>query len=202
MVNENNDSNSTSLGGVKWHSRGYLPHYDTPGEPQMLTFRLHDSLPQAVLADLTEELQTVERRELNRKRCLRIEELLDQGIGKCYLSVPTIAQVTAQAIQHFHGQKYLLHAWVVMPNHVHVLLTPAKENPMPSIIHSWKSFTANQANKILGRQGSFWQREYFDRKIRNEKHFENAIVYIHNNPLKAGLCEAPEEWRFSSAYLR
>lgn len=100
----------------------------------------------------------------------------------------------------FHkGAKYKLHAWVVMPNHVHVLLTPLEDVHFPTIMHSIKSYTANEANKIAGRSGQFWQLESFDRYIRNLKHFVGVIRYIENNPVKAGLCRSPEEWPFSSA---
>jgi putative DNA methylase len=70
---------------------------------------------------------------------------------------------------------------------------------LSTIIHSWKSYTAKKANATLNRRGEFWQREYFDRLIRNEKHFADAITYIHNNPVKAGLCNNPGDWQFSSA---
>jgi REP element-mobilizing transposase RayT len=70
---------------------------------------------------------------------------------------------------------------------------------LSGIIHSWKSFTSKRGNAILGRQGAFWFREYYDRKIRDEEHFKNAVVYIHNNPVKARLCGVSTDWRFSSA---
>ena len=65
-----------------------------------------------------------------------------------------------------------------------------------------KSFTANEANKVLVRTGDVWQREYHDRFIRDDDHYRNAVVYIENNPVKAKLCRAPEEWPFSSARFR
>jgi REP element-mobilizing transposase RayT len=87
-----------------------------------------------------------------------------------------------------------------MPNHVHVLLTPQAE--IASILHSWKSFTSKKANKILQREGHFWQAEAFDRYVRDEKHFKRAWEYIEENPVKAGLCERPEAWPWSSAAAR
>jgi REP element-mobilizing transposase RayT len=102
----------------------------------------------------------------------------------------------------FDGERYRLLAWVVMPNHVHVLVQLDQQHPLPKVLHSWKSYVANQANKILGRSGPFWQREYFDRFIRNEDHYRNAVRYIEDNPVKAGLVMLPEDWRFSSARLR
>jgi len=183
----------------RWRSRGYLPHYEAEQQPQMITFRLHDSLPNIALVKLAEELKPVAPAKRESERCRRIEQFLDHGIGGCSLSNESIAQVTEQNLLYFDRKRYTLHAWVIMPNHVHILLTPAQGETLSRIVHSWKSFTAKRANAILGRQGSFWQREYFDRKIRHERHFNDAIVYLHNNPVKAGLCQTPTDWRFSSA---
>lgn len=92
----------------------------------------------------------------------------------------------------------LLH-WVIMPTHVHVLLKQNSEYSISSIMHSMKSYTSNAANRILGRSGSFWSVEYFDRYIRNSDHYEKTVRYIHRNPVKAGLCESAEEWEFGCA---
>lgn len=113
--------------------------------------------------------------------------------------VSTRYEFMQQALLCFNEQRYCLHAWIVMPNHVHVLLTPRSGESLSQILHTWKSFTANKANAALGRTGAFWQREYFDRFVRNEEHFSAAIEYIENNPVKAGLCQTPVEWRYSSA---
>jgi len=102
---------------------------------------------------------------------------------------------------HFDGIKYKLHAWVVMPNHVHYLATPGAGYSLSEIVHSCKSFTAHEANRILDRKGRFWFPEPFDRYIRNHDHFEKTIRYIESNPVKAGLCEKVSDWRFSSAYI-
>jgi REP element-mobilizing transposase RayT len=89
-----------------------------------------------------------------------------------------------------------------MPNHVHALLTPCPGWDLGKIVHSWKSYTANECNKLLGRSGAFWQKEGFDRYVRNEVHYYNAAAYIENNPVKAGLCKRPEDWPWSSAGWR
>ena len=89
-----------------------------------------------------------------------------------------------------------------MPNHVHVLFTPLHDKSLSAILHSWKSFTAKQANRILGTTGAFWQEEYFDRLIRDEGHFLATIGYIDENPVKAGLCKGPQDWPFGSARNR
>jgi REP element-mobilizing transposase RayT len=95
-----------------------------------------------------------------------------------------------------------MHAWCVMPNHVHALITPIERNKIHDITQSWKSFTAKECNRILARTGPFWQRESFDRYIRNARHYRNALRYIEHNPVNAGLCEKPEDWAWSSARLR
>jgi hypothetical protein len=88
-----------------------------------------------------------------------------------------------------------------MPNHVHTLFSSEAGWTLSQIAHSWKSYTANECNRLLKRKGEFWQRETFDRYIRNEQHYENVVKYIKHNPVKAGLCARPEDWRWSSAYL-
>ena len=89
-----------------------------------------------------------------------------------------------------------------MPNHIHFLATPLENIELSEIAHSIKSYTAHEANKLLNRNGQFWQHEPFDRYIRNRKHFVNVIEYIENNPVKARLCEKPKDWRFSSAFYK
>jgi REP element-mobilizing transposase RayT len=86
-----------------------------------------------------------------------------------------------------------------MPNHVHVVMTPLSDYSVVQIVHSWKSYTATHANRLLDRRGAFWQEDYFDRLIRDEPHFIAAVRYVEENPVTAGLCAAPEEWPFSSA---
>jgi REP element-mobilizing transposase RayT len=100
------------------------------------------------------------------------------------------------------GVRYDLFSWVVMPNHSHFLLTRFEDWELEQLMHSHKSYTAHQANKLLNRTGKFWMEEYFDRYIRNADHFRNAVNYIENNPVKAGLCSKPSDWPFSSAWFR
>ena len=128
-----------------------------------------------------------------------VELYLDCGLGRSFLRIPEVAEIIEENLLKFDGAKYTLHAWVIMPNHGHALLTPAVGVSLSSIMHSAKSFTANQANKLLDRNGTFWAREYFDRYIRNARHFANTLNYIHENPVRAGLCTQAKDWRFSSA---
>lgn len=132
----------------------------------------------------------------------RVEAYLDQGHGSCYLKKPEIANLVQDALL-FHDQtKYRLAAWVIMPNHVHLLCTPASGHNLAEIMHALKSYTSNEANKLLGRKGRFWQKEYFDRYIRNARHYAKVLAYIENNPVKARLCETSLDWPFGSAGYR
>jgi REP element-mobilizing transposase RayT len=191
-----------------WCSRGYFPHFDGEGVTQHVCFHLFDSLPQSLVAQWGEELRgtrassVLDTTEASREWRRRIHDALDCGYGSCFLRDDSLAEVVENALLHFEGEHYALHAWCVMPNHVHTLFTPCGEFKMSKIVHSWKSFTAHECNKVLGRTGKFWEREPFDRYIRNQRHFQNAMAYIENNPVKAGLCEDAKDWRWSSARCR
>jgi putative DNA methylase len=178
-----------------WYSRGYLPHFDAPGLIQGVTFRLYDSLP----AKVVEAIQTEAQDDAVIRA--KIEKYLNAGHGECYLRDKRIATITEGALHYFDGKRYRLFAWVIMPNHVHVLIEIFDSFPLDKIVHSWKSYTAIEANKLLNRSGKFWYREYFDRYIRTREHFSNAVGYIHENPVKAGLVETSEDWQFSRARL-
>ncbi|MEW6206864.1 MAG: transposase [Acidobacteriota bacterium] len=185
-----------------WYSRGYLPHFDAGETVQTVTFRLFDSLPLSMLEQWRRELAHLSAKESEVERRKRIEAYLDRGEGSAWMNDPRISDKVQEAILFFDGQRYRLQAWVVMPNHVHALLTPCAGWELGRILHSWKSFTANECNKLLNRSGEFWQTETFDRYVRDERHYHNAIVYIENNPVKAGLCDKPEDWKWSSARIR
>lgn len=177
-----------------WHSRGYLPHCDTPGLLQAITFRLADSLPADVLERLSQEAPN------DVDRLKQIEKFLDAGHGACWLRQPAVAEIVEDALLHGDGQRYRLLAWCVMPNHVHVLIETLDGQPVHKVVQGWKSFTARLINQHLGRSGAVWMREYFDRYIRDDHHLAAVIAYIHANPVKAGLVAEEREWRCSSAY--
>ena len=180
-----------------WHNRGYLPHFEGGEVPQSITFRLHDSLPAELRAEWACELENLPDTEQRLERRKRIEAALDSGYGACHLAKPEVARLVVEALGRFDHERYRLHAWCVMPNHVHVLVTPLANHRLTSIVHSWKSYTANRANRLLGRRGPFWMQEYFDRAIRDENHFIAAVEYIEHNPVKAGLCAEPADWIWS-----
>ena len=186
-----------------WYSRGYLPHFDG-GEfrMQFITCRLFDSLPQKILGQIELEIATRKPENVDRDTFLLAEKYLDKGYGRCFLKRREVAGVVRDSLLKFDGERYKLTAWVVMPNHIHLLLRPLPGNNLEMIMHSFKSFTALESNKALNRTGRFWMREAFDRYIRDSDHFGRAFRYIENNPVKAGLCERPGDWEFSSAWER
>lgn len=191
--------NDPTLG---WHSRGYLPHFDGGELAQFITFRLNDSLPRDFQIHWKEELKFEHNAQAVSIMRQRVEAYLDQGDGECHLRNSDVASMVQNSLLFHDQEKYRLVAWVVMPNHVHMLCTPGAGYDLAGIMHSVKSFTSNEANKMLSRTGRFWQKEYFDRYIRNATQFSRTVQYIEMNPVKANLCRRPEAWPFSSAWFR
>src|SRR5437764_4041585 len=134
-----------------WRSRGYLPHFDGANLVQHVVFRLADSLP----AELRVQLEQKRAGE----RVGTIDAALDQGHGRRDLANPAVAELVQNALLTFDADRYVLIAWCVMPNHVHALLAPRSGYGLDQIIHSWKSYTAKKANRLLKHGGSFWARE-------------------------------------------
>jgi REP element-mobilizing transposase RayT len=161
----------------EWYSRGYLPHFDHPALLQAITFHLADSLPTEVLFRLKERAQLQKDPDLELRQ--QIQKYLDAGHGSCVFKDARLARMVEYALFHFDGERYRLLAWVIMPNHIHVLIETISGYPLHKVVHSWKSFTAQKANKHLKQKGEFWQREYFDRFVRNEEHFNAVVRYIH-----------------------
>lgn len=159
------------------------------------------SLGKPADAEQSPELEVCDVQEIEREYRRKIERHLDAGCGACWLKRPDVADIVKNALQYFEGQRYETKAWVVMPNHVHAVLWPMPNHLLSDILHSWKRFVAREANKILRRVGQeFWQPESFDHWIRNDDEKARIIRYIINNPVKARLCDAPEEWKWSSAW--
>ena len=112
---------------------------------------------------------------------------------------PKLRAVVLSAARHFDGKRYTLWAAVVMPDHVHLLLTPREVEPgqwwsLSSILHSVKAYTAKEVNCRLGRAGAVWMQESFDRIVRDEEEFREKWTYIRNNPLTRALCERADDW--------
>lgn len=180
-----------------WHRRGYLPHFDGGEITQFITFRLYDSLPQNTL----NSLKTASNDD-NLENQRRAERFLDQGFGECFLKIPQVAEIVQNKLFTMREKDFLLKSWVIMPNHVHLLITPCAGKSLTTIIQSIKGATAREDNIFLKRTEAFWMRDYFDRYIRDHEHFVKAFNYIENNPVKAGLCEKPSDWKHSSASER
>lgn len=181
----------------------FLPHWERDGAIYHVTFRLADSLPKSVLLAYQEErglllakaqaggnLSAEERERLDRLFSTRIQQYLDRGVGACYLAKPEMAALVAQALRHFDGKRYRLLAWCIMPNHVHVVMQPLGEHTLSTILHTWKSFTAHQALRVLGITGVLWQHEYYDHLVRSEEALWRIITYVEQNPVKAHM----ENW--------
>ena len=152
-----------------WHSRGYLPHFDSGEILQSITFHLGDAMPKSVITRWKGELVQLEEKDAQIELYERVEKYLDKGHGECFLQNRLIAPMVQNALLYFDGERYKLIAWVIMPNHIHILLKPKADNSLSDIVHSIKSFTAQKANKMLNRRGKFWQEDYFDRYIRDSK---------------------------------
>ena len=178
-----------------------LPHWQQDGKYYFVTWRLADSLPAQLVRDWKSEadswlsarhqpLSAEDEKEFHKLFSARVEAFLDEGLGDCILANPAIAKIVHNALLHFHGSRYELLAHVVMPNHVHVLFRLDDGQDLGKTIHSWKSFTAHEINKVIGREGTLWQDEYHDRIVRSEEHLHRLVDYIVENPKKAGVKNA------------
>lgn len=212
----------------------HLPHWQPPGASIFLTWRIFGSLPKEAIERLAEERALLNKQpcrpgESPRDRALRHSEglfsLTDELLGYAdqgpsWLADERIAKMMVDALFYHAGRLYSLLAFVVMPNHVHVLLTPLVMGgdepadgptgeqvpqyvPLRKITQSLKGYVAREANKLLNRTGKpFWQEESYDHWARNEAELARIITYIESDPVRSGLVANPEEWRWSSAYER
>ena len=176
-------------------SRRHLPHWEQENGTYFVTFRLADSIPAIELAKLREDLATWNQHhpqpwdyQTYQEYQLRFhdgpEKWLDEGHGECLLARPELRAIVANALHHFDGERYVLDALVIMPNHVHVVFKPLAGHKVSEILHSWKSFTAKEINKAANRTGTLWQAESHDRIIRDWENLVNARAYIERNPAK------------------
>lgn len=178
---------------------GNLPHWRQENVWYFVTFRLADSIPSDVAEEIINErklwltkhdkskLTKEEKIEYYKLFSERIENLLNSGKGSCVLKDEKVAAIVADALKHFNQQRYVLDEWIIMPNHVHVIVKPIGDNKLQDILHSWKSYTANEINKLLNKKGQFWLHESYDHIIRNEFALNAIRNYIRENPLKAGI---------------
>ena len=197
-----NSPYKSELRDAGWHSRGYLPHFDGREVPQFVSLHLFDSIPASVLARWKRELNVTDSKADRILLQRRIEKYLDQGYGQAFMKEHRVASMIQNVLLRSDGESYRLSAWVIMPNHIHLLATRFENYTLAEIMQSLKSITSHKANRILKRDGQFWMMDYFDRYIRNSEHFAKTVRYIENNPVSARLCKRPEDWPFSNAWFR
>ena len=179
-------------------TRRRLPHWHQEGATYFITFRLGDSIPQEKLAQWAAERKQWSSThpepwdekvtaEYNALFPERRQQWLDNGYGRCLLKLSAVANIVRTALLHFDGQRYLLDEFVLMPNHVHLLVKPLSGNDLSSLLHTWKSFTAKAINKVTGATGTVWQDESYDHIVRSSAQLEFYRHYIRENPGKARL---------------
>jgi carbamoylphosphate synthase large subunit/REP element-mobilizing transposase RayT len=177
-----------------------LPHWEQEGATYFVTFRLADAVPAELAAQWREELQAWRKfhpppwdaktaYEYQQRFLEGREGWLDQGHGSCVLRNPNLASIVVDALRHFDGQRYHLDAFVVMPNHVHLLVQPLSGNSLSEILKSWKRYAAKAINQMLGRTGTLWMEESFDRIVRDWDSLVRFRAYIARNPKKTNLAE-------------
>ena len=177
-----------------------LPHWQQEGAVYFITFRQADAVPQKLRDEWEGEREVWLRfhpqpwtpdieMEYHQRFSSTIEKWLDAGYGSCVLQRPDCAAIVNETLRHFDGRRLALISSVVMPNHVHALFVQHFEHPLEKLFRSWKTFSARRINSVLNCSGSLWQRDYFDRLVRDQKHFENCVRYVRRNPVKARLSE-------------
>jgi REP element-mobilizing transposase RayT len=199
-----------------FHFRGGLPHLKKEGGTYFVTFRQAGTLPKEVVFRFKQEREAIVQQAMAAKRPLtwheqeelfrwysnRVDKYLDAGHGARHLCDPKVADLVAGAIQFFHGQYYELRAWVVMPNHAHVVVWPMAGHTLSRILHSWKSFTSHEINRHLDTKiVPFWQSESYEHLIRDDEDLHRCCHYTLMNPVNANLCARPEQWKWSSGHL-
>ncbi len=198
-------------GEVSVREGGNLPHWYQAGVTYFITFRTEDSIPESVArtwrlrrddwlrrhgiepgagcgAALARLPRTV-RREFHETFSREYLEHLDRGHGACLLKQPELANIVADSLRHHDGERYHLGDFVIMPNHVHLLVCLLGETQLEAQCASWKRYTATRINQRLGRKGRFWQEESFDHLVRSPEQFDALRRYIADNPSAARLHE-------------
>ena len=180
-------------------TRRNLPHWTQAGSIYWITFRLADALPQETLHDWRverdlwigqhpEPWSETEWKEYDERFGKRLEGWLDAGYGACALARPQIRQIVQDCLLRFDGDRLRLHAGVIMPNHVHLLMEPLKGKALSELLKGIKGTSARLANQALGLTGeTFWMDESYDQIVRSPRQYEHFLRYIAENPTKANL---------------
>ena len=158
-----------------------LPHWTANEGTYFVTFRLADALSTELAARIA----------ARKRNSLLTQRFLDRGHGRCWLKDHRVAQIVDRAIRFFDDERYVLHAWTIMPNHVRAAFRLCGGWSLDSVTQSWKGFTSRQANAMLGRSGTFWQEESYDALLHDQHDLDRVIAYIEANPVKAGLIDWP-----------
>jgi putative transposase len=178
--------------------RNFLPHWQQRGATYFITFRLADSIPAHLRAEWEHE-RTLWRahhpepwnaeveQEFHRRFSGQIDVWLDAAHGACWLRKPEFRSSLAETLRYGDGKGYALQSWVIMPNHAHVLVSLHPDSRIEVEVGAWKSISARAINAKIGRRGTLWQEDYFDRLVRDRAHFGNCARYIRRNPEKARL---------------
>ena len=187
--------------------RRRLPHWDVDNATYFVTCCLAGSIPAQGLHP-GRILQQDKRpsAESAGARFAAWDAILDTRPAVTWLRDPALAAIVQASMRSGHRVRYELIAHVVMPSHVHWIFSPAEKTciggrwPRSKILASFKRYTARECNRVLGREGAFWQAESYDRVVRDQEELERIVRYVELNPVRAGLCREREEWRFSSAF--
>ncbi|MDA3874696.1 MAG: transposase [Kiritimatiellae bacterium] len=181
-------------------TRRNLPHWKKEGEIYWITFRVADSLPQKKIRYWREERDRWildhphpwdehQWRDYTTRFSERLETWLDAGMGSCPFRDARIRQPVIECLMRFHRVRHLLHAGVIMPNHVHLLLQPFPGQDLSKLMKGIKGASARACNRILGSRGQFWMDESYDHIVRSQTQYEFYLSYIRVNPIKAKLSE-------------
>jgi putative transposase len=212
-------------------TRRNLPHWYMAHAFHFVTFRLAGMIARDVLDEFQSRKESllqkappgsVHRERVHKQLFADYDAYLDRNRSIHWLDSPSVAALMRRSLYFWHGKKYGLFSYCVMPNHVHILIQPFgspppteaerelretgeyadERSPLAEIMHSLKSYTAHEANKLLGRTGRFWQHESYDHWVRDEDELEPIIAYINANPVAAGLADRPHEFEWCAAHDR
>ncbi|MEO8376790.1 MAG: transposase [Candidatus Sumerlaeota bacterium] len=189
---------------LRWRSCGQVPHFDGVKCVEHLTFHLADSVPDEMLNRFHEELESVPISKRATELWSDVQEWADGSHGCCYFRDPRAALAVQNVLLLCDGERCLLFAWMIMPNHVHVFIQPQGEWTSAKLIADCKEQCLEQLVKVDGLQidrGACWQEEYWESFLRDEAQFKQAVERVHNDPVRAGLVERACDWPWSSASL-
>ena len=186
-----------------------LPHLVAEFGRYSVTIRCANSLPKDISKRLEEihlaqkevNAQSHEAHLLQRKLFLTLEKYADAGLGFTPFKEPHVADYMQHFLESYERDGMRFSAWVIMPNHIHLLTEPVGFISVDSFMKAWQGFkgiTGQRLNRLLNRSGPFWQTEWYDRLIRDEVEYRKWIAYLAANPLKAGLCSCERAYLYRS----